>query len=194
MTQANSSASPQANKAQGQDVQTTIKGWYLWLLQLIQRISGTLPDNVRQALIETLEKDQAQANEQANSKKEAVNRLKMVLIKDRSNLSEQDMEGLRGDLLTTIAKYVEVDQETLELQLEQQMNKIALVANIQMVRGAESAEPKAAVAEETAEPSAVEAKAAEALVTDMSDDLDDLVEMELAKEAQSATDSESQTA
>ena len=151
-----------------------IKGWYLWLVQMVQRISGSLPEHVRQSLIDSLNQT-AQEDEQANSKKDAVSRLKMVILQDRTNLSPEEMDGLKGDLITTISKYVEVDQETLEIQLEHQLNKFALVANVSMLR----------VNEAGAVPKATEESAASKITTaDLPDEIDDLVEMELAKDAE----------
>lgn len=69
-----------------------------------------------------------------NSRAKAANRLKLVLMHDRTQLSPQTMESMRDELVTVISKYVEIDQRALELTLESESNTIALVANIPILR------------------------------------------------------------
>lgn len=65
---------------------------------------------------------------------DARSRLKLVLMHDRTQLSPVVMEQLRDELVQVISKYVEIDQDALELNLESESNTIALVANIPVVR------------------------------------------------------------
>ncbi len=101
-----------------------------WWIDLFQKISGPLPQ---------LLTDEASPTEDAPSAKEdAKNRLKLVLMHDRTQISPTLLESMRDELVQVICKYVEVDQTTLDLCLEQETNTIALVANISVVRSKES--------------------------------------------------------
>ena len=69
-----------------------------------------------------------------NSKDDACNRLKLVLMHDRSQLSPSQMQQMRDELVEVISKYVEIDRDALDLCLEAESNTIALVANIPILR------------------------------------------------------------
>ncbi len=69
-----------------------------------------------------------------NSKDDACNRLKLVLMHDRSQLSAGQMQQMRDELVEVISKYVEIDKDALDLCLEAESNTIALVANIPILR------------------------------------------------------------
>lgn len=64
------------------------------------------------------------------SKHDACNRLKLVLMHDRTRLSPGTLEKMRDELVEVISRYVEIDKQALELNLESESNTIALVANI----------------------------------------------------------------
>jgi cell division topological specificity factor len=65
---------------------------------------------------------------------DAKNRLKLVLMHDRTQLSPVMLEQMRDDMVEVISKYVEIDKEALEVNLESESNTIALVANIPVLR------------------------------------------------------------
>jgi cell division topological specificity factor len=66
-----------------------------------------------------------------NSKNVAKERLRLVLVHDRANVSPQLLENLREDLIDVINKYLEIDQTALEVSLNTAVDdSIALVANI----------------------------------------------------------------
>ena len=58
----------------------------------------------------------------------AKERLQLVLIHDRSDISPEMMESLRKDLISVISKYMEI-----ELDLEREDRSVALVASIPVV-------------------------------------------------------------
>lgn len=64
------------------------------------------------------------------SKDVAKERLRLVLVHDRVNLSPQVVEALKEDLITVIKKYMEIDQSSLEVSLNNSDGTVALVANI----------------------------------------------------------------
>ncbi len=80
---------------------------------------------------------------ESNSKNEACNRLKLVLMHDRTKLSSETLEQMREELVEVISRYVEIDRDALELNLETDSNTVALVANIPLARheGGESRKP-----------------------------------------------------
>ncbi len=69
-------------------------------------------------------------DESSLSKSVAKERLRLVLVHDRLDMSESMMEALRADLIATIGKYMEIDQESLEVSLSRDDEGVALVANI----------------------------------------------------------------
>ena len=60
----------------------------------------------------------------------AKRRLQLVLIHDRSDLSVETMEALRKDLIVVINRYLEIDEQHIELDLERENSSVVLVANI----------------------------------------------------------------
>lgn len=52
-----------------------------------------------------------------NSKDVAKERLKMVLVYDRANVSPQFLEMLKSEILKVISNYVDVDESALDIQL-----------------------------------------------------------------------------
>jgi cell division topological specificity factor len=83
------------------------------------------------------------------SKNVAVNRMKLVLMQDRTNLTPYLLEKMRGEMIDVLAKYVEMDKEALELNFEQEGDQMALMLSIPVIRAKDEDEIKAALAEET---------------------------------------------
>ena len=67
---------------------------------------------------------------QQDSRSVAKDRLQLVLIHDRSDISPQVMESLRRDIIDVISKYMDIDERHIDLQLEKEDSSVALVANI----------------------------------------------------------------
>ena len=65
---------------------------------------------------------------------DAKNRLKLVLMHDRTQISPVILEKMRDDMVEVISRYVEIDREALEVNLENETNSIALVASIPVLR------------------------------------------------------------
>lgn len=73
--------------------------------------------------------------ETAESAKEtACNRLRVVLMQDRTNLTPELMERMRREMVELLSKYVEMDKEALELNLEQDGEQVALMLSIPVIR------------------------------------------------------------
>ncbi|WP_343209096.1 cell division topological specificity factor MinE [Anaerolentibacter hominis] len=63
------------------------------------------------------------------SGKVAKDRLKLVLVSDRTNCSPEMMEQMKKDILHTISKYVEIDKDKMEIKIESSTIPV-LFANI----------------------------------------------------------------
>jgi cell division topological specificity factor len=65
----------------------------------------------------------------------AKNRLQLVLVHDRVNLSPGSMEQLKDELIEVISKYVEIDQEGIEIALSNDKRQSTLTAHFPVVGG-----------------------------------------------------------
>lgn len=71
-----------------------------------------------------------------NSKDVAKDRLKLVLIHDRANVSPQFLEMVKGEIIKVIQNYMEIDEGALDIQLTRTKSDDgdsvvpALIANI----------------------------------------------------------------
>ncbi len=77
---------------------------------------------------------QAEKVEGENTKETAKNRLKLVLMQDRSNLEPETMAQLREELIEVISKYIVIDKESLGLNLDGDGESMALMLNIPVIR------------------------------------------------------------
>ncbi|MCL6596530.1 MAG: cell division topological specificity factor MinE [Firmicutes bacterium] len=68
------------------------------------------------------------------SKDVAKERLRLVLVHDRSQMSPQLLENLKNDLLRVIGEYMEIEPEGFLVDLQTNENQVALVANIPVRR------------------------------------------------------------
>jgi cell division topological specificity factor len=68
------------------------------------------------------------------SKSVATNRLKLVLMQDRTNLTPKVLEQMRGELVDLLSKYLEMDKDLLELNFEQEGDQVALMLSIPVIR------------------------------------------------------------
>lgn len=92
------------------------------------------------------------------SKSVATNRLKLVLMQDRTNLTPKILEQMRGELIDLLSRYVELDKELLELNFEHEGDQIALMLSIPVIRAKDEEEIEATL---KAEAEKLEAKAEE---------------------------------
>ena len=79
-----------------------------------------------------------------NSKDTACNRLKLVLMQDRAKMEPALMEKMREEMVAVISKYVEIDKEALDLNLEAEGESFALMLNIPVLRAKTREEVEAA--------------------------------------------------
>ncbi len=64
------------------------------------------------------------------SKNKAKERLRLVLVHDRASLSPGLVAALKEDLIEVISKYMEIEEEGLEVNFDEGDDSVALIANI----------------------------------------------------------------
>ena len=117
---------------------------------------------------------QTDIEQEESSKDTACNRLRVVLMQDRTNLTPELMERMRKEMIELLSKYVEMDKEALELNLEQDGEQVALMLSIPVIRAKDEDEIKEALEAEDAEKEDI----SEELEEEVSDEDDDFEEDE----------------
>ena len=83
-----------------------------------------------------------------NAKDIACNRLRVVLMQDRTNLTPELLQRMRRELIELLSKYVEMDKDALELNFDQEGDQMALMLSIPVIRAKDEEEIEKALAEE----------------------------------------------
>ena len=92
--------------------------------------------------------------EEENAKEVACNRLRVVLMQDRTNLTPELLQRMRRELVELLSKYVEMDKDALELNFDQEGDQMALMLSIPVIRAKDEKEIEEALkAEDEAEES-----------------------------------------
>ena len=78
----------------------------------------------------------------------AMNRLKTVLMQDRVGFSERAMQMLKEELVATISKYMEIDEEKFDLEINAQDNCTVLNLAIPVTRAKTDEEIDEAIKEQ----------------------------------------------
>jgi len=68
--------------------------------------------------------------ESSCSKDVAKERLRLVLVHDRVNVSPQLMETLKDDMFRAISNYMDINEKCMEVSLTHTDSSVTLVANI----------------------------------------------------------------
>lgn len=84
------------------------------MLELLQRILGKDADRASRSI--------------------AAERLRLVLMHDRVDLTPQMFDSLRNDILKAISDYLEIDEPRTEISLCRARGSIALAASIPVIR------------------------------------------------------------
>ena len=92
------------------------------------------------------------------SKNTAVNRLRLVLMQDRTNLTPEIMNRMRSELIEVLSKYVELDKEALDLNIGQEGEQMALMLSIPVIRAKDEAEIQETLKKEDEAKKALEEK------------------------------------
>ena len=70
----------------------------------------------------------------ADSKDVAKDRLRLVLVHDRSMLPPETLDALRNDLIEVVSRYFEVDNATLSMDVQRTRESWALMVNLPLRR------------------------------------------------------------
>ena len=68
------------------------------------------------------------------SSQTAKNRLRIVLVHDRTDISPQLLEDLRREMIGVLTKYMDIDTNKIEIDLDRDEQAVALVANVPVLR------------------------------------------------------------
>ena len=79
-------------------------------------------------------------SKEENAKEVACNRLRVVLMQDRTNLTPELLQRMRRELVELLSKYVEMDKDALELNFDQEGDQMALMLSIPVIRAKDEAE------------------------------------------------------
>lgn len=81
-------------------------------------------ERVKRAFQEVLKSDEEE------SRHTAIRRLKLVLISDRTTVAPHILESLKEDLVQVLSRYMEVDSQRIQINMEREENDVAITASL----------------------------------------------------------------
>ncbi len=69
-----------------------------------------------------------------SSSKFARRRMQVVLMHDRLDITPDIMEAVRNDIIGVLSRYMEIDNGSVKVDLEQGKDFMALISNVQIKR------------------------------------------------------------
>ena len=69
-------------------------------------------------------------SKEPSSADKAKDRLRLVLINDRTDLSADAMENLKDDLLEVLSRYIQIDPKTMRIDITHEGRQQRLIADI----------------------------------------------------------------
>ena len=69
-------------------------------------------------------------SKEPSSAEKAKERLRLVLINDRTDLSSAAMESLKDDLLDVLSKYIQIDSTAMKINITKEGRQQRLIADI----------------------------------------------------------------
>lgn len=66
----------------------------------------------------------------ASSAQQAKERMKLVLIHDRTDLTPNSLDRLKDELIEVISRYIEIDPAAVDIQVSQEGREQRLIADI----------------------------------------------------------------
>jgi len=67
---------------------------------------------------------------QSHSAKSAKDRLQLVLIHDRTDMTPAELEALKDDIMNAISRHVDIDPEAVQIGVERDGREQRLIADI----------------------------------------------------------------
>jgi cell division topological specificity factor len=86
------------------------------------------------AFADIIKKWFGKGGDDADSKNIAKDRLRLVLVHDRSMLPPETLEALRKELVEVVSRYFEVDHATLSMDVQRTREAWALMVNLPLRR------------------------------------------------------------
>ena len=102
------------------------------LKKLLNLLGLTTLNTLHEGSDASLSRSLQSEDEMNSGRSAAYNRLRLVLMHDRTQLEPHVIEAMRDELVAVISKYIEVDNQDIELNLETDpdTNQVALMASI----------------------------------------------------------------
>ena len=72
-------------------------------------------------------------SDSSGSREKAKNRLQIVIMHDRTDISPELLDSLRAEIIDVLTKYLEIDTQKIEINLDHDEHEVALVANVPVV-------------------------------------------------------------
>lgn len=69
-------------------------------------------------------------SQEPSSAAKAKDRLRLVLINDRTDLSAAALESLKDDLLDVLSRYIQIDPKSVKIDITQEGRQQRLIADI----------------------------------------------------------------
>ncbi len=69
-------------------------------------------------------------SKEPSSADKAKDRLRLVLINDRTDLSASALENLKDDLLEVLSRYIQIDPKSISIDITQEGRQQRLIADI----------------------------------------------------------------
>ena len=69
---------------------------------------------------------------QERSKDSARKRLQLVLVLDRIGMSAERIDAMKGDIIQAVSRYLDVEDGSIEVDIQRSGDSIILVSNIQV--------------------------------------------------------------
>ena len=66
------------------------------------------------------------------SKDTARHRLQLILVMDRIGLAPEHMDAMKRDILDAVSKYLIVDEDSIEMDMQRSNQSLVLVSNMQV--------------------------------------------------------------
>jgi cell division topological specificity factor len=116
------------------------------LKKLLNLLGLTTLNSLAEGSDSSLQRSFNMEEETNSGRSAAYNRLRLVLMHDRTQLEPHVIEAMRDELVKVISKYIEVDNQDIELNLETdpETNQVALMASIP-VKSKREIEPTPAI-------------------------------------------------
>jgi cell division topological specificity factor len=69
-------------------------------------------------------------NREPKSAQQAKERLKLVLIHDRTSMTPAEMDSLKDELIAVISRHIEIDPQAVKIEMTQEGREQRLIADI----------------------------------------------------------------